>query len=71
MAGFSRNHPLNQSPEMEFGGRLARDLSFATNWIGLVNWLVWLILERRSFAVGPEVVSARIEQLRRLVERGS
>ena len=49
MAGFCRQHALNQSPEMEFGCRLAKDLCFATNWIGLANWLVWLIMEQRSF----------------------
>jgi Ser/Thr protein kinase RdoA (MazF antagonist) len=67
MAGFSRNHPLNQGPEMEFGGHLARDLSFATNWIGLANWLVWLVLERRSFAASAEAIASRIEGLRRCV----
>jgi Ser/Thr protein kinase RdoA (MazF antagonist) len=67
MAGFSRNHPLNQGPEMEFGGHLARDLSFATNWIGLANWLVWLVLERRSFAASASSIASRIEGLRRSI----
>ena len=65
MAGFSRNHPLNEGPEMEFGGHLARDLSFATNWIGLTNWLVWLVLEKRSFATSARTIASRIEGLRR------
>jgi Ser/Thr protein kinase RdoA (MazF antagonist) len=67
MAGFSRNHPLNQGAEMEFGGHLARDLSIATNWIGLANWLVWLVLERRSFAASARGIASRIEGLRRSV----
>ncbi len=67
MAGFCRKHALNQGPEMEFGLHLAKDLCFATNWIGLANWLVWLLIEQRTFDAAPQLIAARIEELRRLV----
>jgi Ser/Thr protein kinase RdoA (MazF antagonist) len=60
MAGFGRNHPLNQSSEFEFGRQLATHLCFASQWIGLANWLVWLILEKRTFAASSEAIAARI-----------
>ncbi len=66
MAGFCRQHALKQSREMEFGGRFARDLSFATNWIGLANWLVWLVIERRAFGASSEVIAGRLDELRQL-----
>jgi Ser/Thr protein kinase RdoA (MazF antagonist) len=68
MAGFCRNHPLNHSSEVEFGRQLAAHLCFATLWIGLANWLVWLILEKRTFGARPEIIAARIQNVLQAAE---
>lgn len=62
-SGFCRNHPLNVGHEVEFGRNLAQRLSLATIWIGLANWLVWLLIEHRDFGTTPDRIAARIGQL--------
>lgn len=66
MLGFCRNHPLCAGPEIEFGLTLAKRICFATTWISLANWLVWLIVEGREFEAPAKVIASRIDGLRRL-----
>ncbi len=47
--------------------RLAGQLHRISIWISLANWLIWLALERRSFAADAEQISQRIEDLVGLV----
>ncbi len=51
--------------------RLARDLGFATNWISLANWVIWIIVEKRAFPGGPGAVATRIAELLRSCNSGN
>lgn len=42
---------------------LLRTLHAANVWISLANWVDWVILQRRTFAIGPDRVAARVQQL--------
>jgi Ser/Thr protein kinase RdoA (MazF antagonist) len=63
LAGFYAGNALNYRTEMEFDPNMAKDLCFATIWISVANWLVWLLCERRTFPPGPKQVAARIREL--------
>ncbi len=62
LAGFYDQNSLI-SGQTEFNVAMARDLCFATTWISLGNWLVWLLCQQRAFLPGPKVVAARIREL--------
>ena len=63
LAGFHDQNSLISGPQTEFNVAMARDLCFATTWISLGNWLVWLLCQQRAFPPGPKVVAARIREL--------
>jgi Ser/Thr protein kinase RdoA (MazF antagonist) len=63
LAGFHAGSPLNQRTEMEFDPNMAKDLCFATLWISVANWLVWLRCEQRTFPPGPKNTATRIREL--------
>lgn len=58
MAGFDEKNVLE-----------SRAIHFSTTWISLANWLVWIVIEKRSFPSGPLAVAARIEHLSQLARR--
>ncbi len=73
MAGLAMENVLQSRNPMAFGQpqmiELATAIHFATTWISLANWLIWLISERRSFPAGHNRVAQRIEELTRLASR--
>ncbi len=69
-AGFCGKHTLNNSPEMEFGPELAANLCYATTWIALANWLVWIVGDRRQFGASSERIAARIRELHLVAAQG-
>lgn len=66
LAGFRSNSTLKNDKETEFEAQMAADLCFASVWISLANWLVWLLRERRDFQAQPTTLSSRIGELVRL-----
>ena len=52
---------LSQHEEKQI--HFAKELCFATNWISLGNWLVWLMAEKRVFRASPTALATRIRQL--------
>lgn len=58
--GYRRVSPFSESET-----RLASQILFASVWMSLANWLVWLELERRRFPVGPDVLAGRVDELLR------
>jgi hypothetical protein len=74
-AGFFQNPPFqpggkadNQwkasGPQLEENQiKFAKELCFATNWISLGNWLIWLRAEKRTFPGPPTALATRIRQL--------
>ncbi len=63
LAGFHDQNTFYQRPVSEIDPRMARDLCYATTWISVANWLVWLVVQRRRFPAGPQAVAARIHEL--------
>ncbi len=63
LAGFCQENPSNFHPQPDLHVALARDLCFATTWISLANWLVWLLCQQRAFPVGQDAVAGRIVEL--------
>lgn len=63
VAGYHDNDTLKDGIQTELDVPMARDLCFATTWISLGNWLVWLLLQRREFPAGPQAVVARLHEL--------
>jgi Ser/Thr protein kinase RdoA (MazF antagonist) len=63
VAGFRRENTLITGSEMEFDPKMAKDLCFATTWISLANWLVWILREKRAFPAGPKAVVSRLREL--------
>jgi Ser/Thr protein kinase RdoA (MazF antagonist) len=57
------------SPEIDSG--MARDLCYATTWISLANWLVWILREQRHFPPRPQAVAARIRSLTNVAALGT
>ncbi len=68
LAGFGEENPLKKGAQPELDPEMARDLCFATAWISLANWVVWLLCEQRGFPAGPQVVAARIREMLRTVD---
>ena len=60
---FHQDWPIAQIEQ------LAREICYATKWISLANWVVWLILEQRTFPTQPECIAGRIDELVRLAGR--
>lgn len=62
LAGYRRAWP---SFEQGLGGpeELLSDLHFANTWIGLVNWLDWIMLQGRHFEPPAEQIAGRLRQL--------
>lgn len=69
VAGFRSQRVLMSGPEQEIDPTIARDLCFATTWISLANWLVWILEEKRSFPAGPEAVARRLRELTQLASQ--
>lgn len=61
LAGYRRSAPLSEQEE-----QLARRLLFASAWISLANWAVWLLHDGKRFAAGPEAIAGRIRDLTKL-----
>ncbi|TWU55103.1 Phosphotransferase enzyme family protein [Rubripirellula reticaptiva] len=55
MAGFGLENVLE-----------AQTIHAATVWSSLANWLVWIVLEQRSFPAGPDAVARRIDEITEL-----
>ena len=68
LAGYCEDSPFSGQPRSSAQVALARELCFATQWMSLANWLVWLGVERRLFASGPSRVARRMMELIRLIE---
>lgn len=60
MAGYQEHSPFSQCDQESVQVELAKEISFATKWISLANWVVWVVGERRSFPGGPDQVANRI-----------
>jgi hypothetical protein len=71
MAGYVENSPSPLAGQAEIQISLARNLAEATNWIGLANWVVWVVSERRIFPIEVESVAMRIANLVRFCRSGS
>ncbi|MFK8112187.1 MAG: phosphotransferase enzyme family protein [Rubripirellula sp.] len=63
MAGFFSHSPFKNDSEQCSISQMARALAYATQWISLANWLVWIVLERREFPGGFATAATRIEEL--------
>jgi Ser/Thr protein kinase RdoA (MazF antagonist) len=61
LAGYRRSAPLTEQEE-----QLARRLLFASAWISLANWAVWLLRDGKRFPAGPEAIAGRIRDLTKL-----
>ena len=70
LAGFQRENLLKSCPESDLHVGLARDLCFATTWISLANWLVWVLCQQRAFPVGQDAVAGRIGELVSVAKQG-
>ena len=66
LAGFFNKNPLKSHPEHESDARMAKDLCYATTWISLGNWLVWIVCQKRTFPCGAKMVATRIRELLRM-----
>ncbi len=66
MAGYHENSPFSKERDIPSQEGLARELCYATTWIGLANWVVWVVAEKRPFPGGSRRVAARIDELIRL-----
>jgi len=60
LAGFLKESPSYNEVEAERLIRLASDLHFATAWLRLANWVVWLVAEHRRFPPGEQAIVSRI-----------
>ncbi|MGC6441977.1 MAG: aminoglycoside phosphotransferase family protein [Rubripirellula sp.] len=60
---FALKHSVLEPGDIEWGHGFSRRLHEATSWISLGNWLVWLCVEKRRFAVPAEVVANRVNRL--------
>ena len=69
LAGFSARSKSKTGSEAEFEAGMAADLCFASIWISLANWLVWLICEQRSFLTEPTAIASRVQNLVRVASR--
>ncbi len=63
LAGFRDENSLKSCPQRDLNVGLARDLCFATTWISLANWLVWVLCQQRAFPAGQNAVARRIGDL--------
>ncbi|MDE0863276.1 MAG: phosphotransferase [Rubripirellula sp.] len=66
VAGYRSRGALTSNSDSDFEVRLAMDLCFAGTWISLANWLVWLLIEQRSFRAPASVLAERIRNLIRI-----
>ena len=63
MAGYQQNSPFPQKqPGQTNLEQMGRDIAFATRWISLANWAIWLTIDHRSFPGGPISVAQRISK---------
>jgi len=62
-AGFRVQWASPYCEALESEPTLARDLCHSAQWISLANWLDWVLIQRRSFAGGPDRIAARIGEL--------
>ena len=60
---FASHHSTLGQGDINWGHGFARRLHEATSWISLGNWLVWLCIEKRRFAVPAEVIADRVNRL--------
>jgi Ser/Thr protein kinase RdoA (MazF antagonist) len=63
LAGFRQEETLIRSAATECDPHLARELCLATLWISVMNWLVWILVEQRSFPLGPQTIATRLREL--------
>lgn len=63
LAGFHRENALKKGRRTELDENLARHLCFATTWLSLANWLVWILLQNRVFPAEPSILGERITEL--------
>ena len=68
LAGFLRESSLKNQQEAEELIESARILHHATTWASLGNWVVWLVIDDRSFPAGEDVVVQRILEWTGLAE---
>ncbi|TWU48541.1 Phosphotransferase enzyme family protein [Rubripirellula tenax] len=72
MAGFREENVLNGKLATDMDDisflALARALHNATMWIGLANWLTWIVLENRSFHADILRIAERIDVLTELAD---
>jgi Ser/Thr protein kinase RdoA (MazF antagonist) len=62
-AGFFGNVPEDDRAGVGNDLNLVRCLVRASLWISLANWLDWILLQRRTFAAGPEKIAERLKIL--------
>jgi len=65
---FAEGHPTLANGDREWGCEFAKRLHQATTWISLGNWLVWLMLDQRKFAVPAEMLAQRLERICRSIK---
>lgn len=65
LTGIRQENLLKTGHVPEIDPGMAGDLCYATTWISLANWLVWVLKEQRQFPPGPQAVAARIRNLTR------
>ncbi len=63
LAGYCENSPSFNQRQTDHQQVLAQQLCYATTWISLANWVIWVVSERRSFPCGPLTVATRIDEL--------
>tara|TARA_R110002049_G_scaffold72490_2_gene187244 strand:+ start:290562 stop:291470 length:909 start_codon:yes stop_codon:yes gene_type:complete len=66
LAGFLHGSPSSHRAHAEEWIQVAKHLHAATTWISLANWVVWLLVDRRSFPAGEDRVRQRILEWTRL-----
>ena len=69
LAGFQSENALITGPRCQIDPKMAKELCFATNWLSLGNWLVWILCERRFFPAGNNAVISRVNELLRVASR--
>ncbi len=71
MAGYQQNSPFPQEETEDFrGAELGIRLAFATKWISLANWVIWLAIEKRSFPAAPFQLANRVAKWVRSCDPG-
>ncbi|MCG8650598.1 MAG: phosphotransferase [Pirellulales bacterium] len=63
LAGYFQISPSPPETVGDPHGSLGRDIAFATTWIGLANWVVWMVVDMRQFSATEDRVVSRIGQL--------